>query len=296
MNKKLKIGITADCSSGVEYAPFEHNIKITRTTINFKDKVLIDGIDIKANEFYQLLENTDEVPSTSAPTIGEIKKRVDEWKNENCTDVIHFPISNGLSPYGMNMSQLSEELFDNIKVHFFPSKQACIMQGYIAHYGDKLAENGKSVEEIFKHCQELQVRIHTHFIVDNLKYLVKNGRLTSVKGFIGTLANIKPILEVNGEGKIVPFEKVRTKGKAIDRMKQLIIGYANDYKDVIYVVLHSNRLDEANKIADELSKVVTNARRIEVTTVTSTVGAHIGSGVIGITCIPVDELELNELI
>ena len=51
----MKIGITSDCSSGLEYAPFEHHIKITRTTIHFKDEELIDGIDIKAEEFYRRL-------------------------------------------------------------------------------------------------------------------------------------------------------------------------------------------------------------------------------------------------
>lgn len=49
----MKIGITSDCSSGLEYAPFKHNIKITRTTIHFGETELVDGIDIKADEFYK---------------------------------------------------------------------------------------------------------------------------------------------------------------------------------------------------------------------------------------------------
>ena len=105
----MKIGITADCSSGVEYAPFKHNIKITRTTINFSNQTLVDGIDIKDDEFYKLLESIEEVPSTSAPSIGEIQNKVNEWKEEGCTDVIHFPISSGLSPYGNNLSQLVDD-------------------------------------------------------------------------------------------------------------------------------------------------------------------------------------------
>lgn len=292
----MKIGITADCSSGVEYASFKHNIKITRTIINLKGKALLDGIDIKVDEFYNMLETTDEMPTTSAPSIGEVVKRVDEWKEEGCTDVIHFPISNGLSPYGLNYSQIADELFDGINVHFFPSKQVCLMQGYIAHYGEILAENGKTPEEIFDLCGQMQDKITAHFIVDNLKYLVKNGRLTSVSGFIGTLANIKPILQVNNEGKIVPFEKVRTKGKAIERIKQLTVANGLIYENCIYIVLHSNRLEEATKIAEDLKLLVNNAKRVEVTTITSSVGAHIGSGLIGIACIPLDNLEYNELI
>ena len=292
----MKIGITADCSSGLEYAPFEHNIKITRTTINFSNQTLVDGIDIKDDEFYKLLESTDEVPSTSAPSIGEIQSRVNEWKNEGCTDVIHFPISSGLSPYGNNLSQLVDELFKGINVHFFNSRLACLMQGYVAHYAEKLASNGKNITEILKCCEKFQEQISAFFIVDNLKYLVKNGRLTSIAGFIGTLANIKPILRINEEGKIVPFEKVRTKGKAVERMKGLIAEAGIKYNEAIYLVLHSNRLEEANKIAEDLKNTLPNAKRVEVTTITPTVGAHIGSGVLGIAYIGIDGLEYKELI
>ena len=292
----MKIGITADCSSGVEYASFEHNIKITRTTINFKEKTLIDGIGIKDNEFYQMLENTDEVPSTSAPSIGEIKTKIKEWKEEGCTDVIHFPISTGLSPYANNLRQLSTELFTGINVHFFNSKLACLMQGYVAHYAEILASNGKNVDEILQLCEKFQEQISAYFIVDNLKYLVKNGRLTSIAGFIGTLANIKPILRINNEGKIVPFEKVRTKGKAIERMKKIVSDASEKYNEVIYLVLHSNRFDEAKVIAESLKNEMKNAKRVEITTITPTVGAHIGSGVIGIAYIGIDELIHKELI
>ena len=57
-----KIGITADCSSGLEYAPFEHDIRITRTTIHFGDETLVDGIDITAEGFYEKLKNTEDNP------------------------------------------------------------------------------------------------------------------------------------------------------------------------------------------------------------------------------------------
>ena len=81
-----KIGITADCSSGVEYAPFKHNIKITRTTINFNGQILTDGIDVTADQFYEMLENSDIVPTTAAPLVGEINKRCLEWKEEGATE------------------------------------------------------------------------------------------------------------------------------------------------------------------------------------------------------------------
>jgi len=290
----MKIGITADCSSCVEYAPFKHNIKITRTLINFEGKDLLDGVDIKADEFYELLEKSDTIPTTSAPKVGEIQARIDEYKNEGYDHVIHFPISSGLSTYGPNMGQNTSELFSNIPVTFFPSKQVCIMQGYLAHYAEILTNHGYGVDEIISKCDELQNKIHAFFIVDNLKYLVKNGRLTVVSGFVGQLMQVKPILEINDEGKIVTFDKVRTKAKAVDKIINLLVENNKEYKKGIYIVLHAHRLEEAQNILDQIKSKTTNGIRYELSTITPTVGAHIGSGLLGATFIPLDDLEFSE--
>lgn len=290
----MKIGITADCSSGVEYAPFKHNIKITRTTINMGDQVLVDGVDITADEFYQKLETVDYVPTTAAPSIGEVAKRALEWKEEGCTDVIHFPISNGLSTYGINMAQMGEDVFSDIPIHFFPTRQVCIMQGYLAHYAEILASHGKTVEEIFAACEKFQNQMTSYFVVDDLKYLMKNGRLKAIPGIIGTIISIKPILHINEEGKIVPLEKVRTKARALDHIKDIVEADSANCKKCIVAVLHANRLAEAESVAEDLRARLKSAVRVEVGTITPTVGAHIGSGLVGACCLSIDDLEYQD--
>ena len=290
----MKNGIKADCSSGVEYAPFQHHIKITRTTINMGDEVLVDGIDITADEFYKKLETVDYVPTTAAPSIGEVAKRALEWKDEGCTDVIHFPISNGLSTYGINMSQMGEDVFSDIPIHFFPTRQVCIMQGYLAHYAEILASHGKTVEEIFAACEHFQNQMPAYFVVDDLKYLMKNGRLKAIPGLIGSIISIKPILKIDEEGKIVPLERVRTKARAMEHIKDLVEADASMYQKCIITVLHANRLSDAEAIAADLRKRIGNAVRVEVSTITPTVGAHIGSGLVGACCIALDGLEYQD--
>ena len=136
----MKIGITADCSSGLEYFPHKHNVKITRTAIHFGEETLIDGVDITADGFYERLETSEIIPTTSAPTPGEILKRVEEWKAEGCTDVIHFPISFNLSAYGENLQAIGKDMFEGINFYVFDTKTACIMEGYLAYYAEKLAK------------------------------------------------------------------------------------------------------------------------------------------------------------
>lgn len=286
----MKIGITADCSSGLEYAPFEHNILITRTTIYFGEERLIDGIDITADEFYVRLENTDIIPSTSAPTIGELYACVEKLKARGCTDIIHFPISFNLSTYGSNWEAIKDELFTDINFYVFDSKTSCIMQGYNAKYAEMLASKGYPVNQILNECSKFRTNTTAFFVVDDIKYLVKNGRLNVIAGFIGNLAKIKPILELNAEGKIVTFDKVRTHRRAIEQMVETVIERSKNAKKVLYLVQHSNRFDEAMQLVEKIKLLANNIHRVEISTITPTVGAHIGSGLLGIGRIILDNL------
>lgn len=287
----MKIGITADCSSCLEYAPFEHNIRITRTAIHFENETLIDGIDITADKFYQRLETTDFIPTTSAPTWSEIAKHVEEYKKQGYTDVIHFPISFNLSTYGQNWQNIAQEMFEGINFHVFDTRTACIMEGYQAHYAEILANKNYDVQAIFEECAKLRDATNAFFVVDDLKYLAKSGRLSVVAGFIGTLVKIKPILTINTEGKIVPFEKVRTHRRAIERLIELSLESSKDAKNVIYLVQHANRYEQAAEIAQIIKEKATNVSRIEISVITPTVGAHIGSGLLGISRIITDDLK-----
>lgn len=289
----MKIGITADCSSGLEYAPFEHKIKITRTTIHFGETELIDGVDITADDFYKKLEATDIVPSTSAPTPKEIIRCVEEYKEEGCTTVIHFPISFGLSAYGENLQTVGSDYVEGVDLKVYNCNTACIMEGYTAHYAEILANKGYDVNEIFSECDKMADNSKTYFLVDDLKYLVKNGRLNMVSGFIGGLMKIKPLLQLgkNVDGKIEIFEKVRTHNKALDRMFEVVKEETKNAKKVIYIIQHSNRLEDAEKLVDRVNNTFNNVLRVEVATVTPTVGAHIGSGVLSLGYIITDEFK-----
>lgn len=285
-----KIGIMADCSSGVEYAPFENKVRIARTTINFGSEELIDGIDITADQFYARLSSSEMVPTTAAPKMGEIVKRVEEFKKDGFSDVIFFTISYGLSTYGANLVQIKDDLFEGINVHIFNSNTACLMEGYNAHYAEILASKGYSVEKIIKECEKFRDNTKAFFVVDDLKYLVKNGRLPSAAGLIGSLVSIKPILKLGEEGKIITFEKVRTSAKAINRLKELIIDSCKDNKKVLYLVLHTGQEEYAEELAEQLREVAKNAVRVETTTITPTVGAHIGNKILGMARIVLDDL------
>jgi len=288
-----KIGITADSSSSLEYAPFPHNVKITRTAIHFGTKEYMDGKDITPDQFYNLLEQSDIVPSTSAPATGMLVSKAEELMDEGCTDVIHFAISTKLSAYGNNCQPLVSSVLEDepINYHVFDSKSACIMEGINAHYAEILASKGYTVEEIFAECNKVIANTDTYFVVDDLKYLVKNGRLSGAAGMLGSLMKIKPLLRMTKDGQIITYEKIRTHQKAVERMIECAIESAKDAKKVLYIVLHTNRKEDCEKLQNNLLSQVNNCYKTFLTTVPPTIGAHIGSRILGIATIILDDLK-----
>ena len=117
-----------------------------------------------------------------------------------------YSISFKLSSIGTMVENLQEEYGDKIKIHVVDTKTSVYAQAYMALTAYEMAEAGKSVDEILAYSDYLIKNHKIFFVVDDLMYLVKNGRLSGVSGILGSLLQIKPILEINNDGYIVPKE------------------------------------------------------------------------------------------
>lgn len=277
-----KIAIISDVNAGLDYLKKDPGIPVLRSIINFEHENLIDGIDIMADEFYRRLQSDDFIPSTSAPTVGEAMDLIESLITEGYTDVIMFSISFELSSIGQMVETLIDDFKDQIKIYVVNTLTATYMQGFLAVNAKEMALAGKSVQEILARTNELILNSHAYFVVDDLSYLVKNGRISGVAGFLGGFMRIKPVLEMSRDGKIISFEKIRTHNAAVERIKTLIINEITDAKKLIIFVFHTVRENDAKTIAKELDQAIQIEKTIEIHMVTPAVGAHIGCGILGI--------------
>ena len=252
-----KIAIVTDVNAGLDYLGYDPQIPTLRSIINFKDEHYIDGIEIKADEFYERLSKEDVIPSTSAPTVGEAMELIERLISEGYTDMIMYSISYQLSSIGQMVENLKSEYSDKINIYVVDTKLATYMQGYLAIVAKKMVEEGKSVKEILDYSDYLIKHQHAYFIVDNLSYLVKK------------------------EGKIVSKEKVKTHRRAIERTLELFLNEIGDNKNVQIFVFHTLREKEALEIKEYLASKVDTPLEIQVHMVTPAVGAHIGCGILG---------------
>jgi len=283
-----KIAIITDVNAGLDYIGYDPQIPTLRSVINFGDEHYVDGTEIRADEFYKRIVEEKVIPSTSAPTIGDAMTILDKLVEEKYTDVILYSISYQMSSIGQMVETLRPEYEDKINIHVVNTKLAAIPQGYIALQGKKMADEGKSVEEILKYSEYLINHSKVLFVVDNLMYLVKNGRLSGASGFAGTLLKIKPILTITKEGKIVSFEKVKTHRKSVERAIQLLEEFIGDSKKGKIYVVHTVREEDAKQLAEHMANKYPDFD-VEIQMITPAVGAHIGYGVLGLAGFVLDK-------
>lgn len=281
MNKE-KIAIVTDSSSSLDYINYSEydNIFMVRMPIYFGDKEYLDGVTISAEEFYTRLINEDIVPSTSQPSLGETLELYEELKNKGYTDIIHLPISKGISGFYQSLFSISD-LVEGINIHIVDTRATSVILAYIVLEVARLVKENHTVSEILEHCEYLSSHYNAYFMVNDLKYLIKNGRLSNAAGFIGNILKIKPILTFNEEGQIIGIEKIRTTKKAMQHIVQKVLEETKNYKKVKYFVTYAFT-EDLNKEFIELVSENIDFSQVLHSIFPTVIGAHVGSSVVAL--------------
>jgi DegV family protein with EDD domain len=161
------------------------------------------------------------------------------------------------------------------------SRNAAISEGFLSMEALRLIKEGQKTKDIIEYLTKLRAHRKQYFMVDNLRLFVKNGRLSGASGFVGSMFKIKPILEVNDEGKIVPFKKIRTQKRALKEMVELVIEDLKNIDDFIVTYNTSNNLEGLAYVKERMEEAYPGYRYIEAP-ITPVIGCHTGVGTVGI--------------
>ncbi|MEC9485564.1 MAG: DegV family protein [Candidatus Izemoplasma sp.] len=284
-----KIAVIATSTSCLDYVDIStENLRIWRMKITIEDDSYNDFTEITADAFYdKLLQNNNLVPSSSMPSPGELHLLLDDLKSNGYDEVIIITISSELSGT-FNATSLALNAYEgDIKTHVIDSKNAAISEGFLSLEALRLIDEGKTAEEIISYLEKLRINRKQYFMVDNLRLFVANGRLSGASGFIGSMFKIKPILEVNDDGKIVPFKKIRTQKRALKEMVELVINDLRDIDNFIVTYDTSNNKEGFAYIKERMEEAFPNYRHIEAP-ITPVIGCHTGIGTVGIAYFDLD--------
>lgn len=275
--KGIKI-ITDSLSDMPKDIAEKYNIKVLPLTVRFADGEYKDGVDLTAVEFYKKLENADEIPQTSQVNPGEFKQAIEEALEEGYESIIIINGSGGVSGTHQSAVIAKEEL-DNDNVYVFDSRSLSYGCGMIVTMVAEMVEEGKPLDEILSNLKQMIKGAQQIFSVDTLKYLHKNGRLSTGKMALGTLLNVKPILGII-DGKVEPIDKVRGNKKLYKKMIEIC--KENGLKKGSRISIGHAANERGLEILKKLIIEELNPSRIDEADIGCTIGTHTGAGVLAI--------------
>lgn len=284
----MKVKVVTTSTGCLDYYEKPHDIDILRIKIiDDNGKTYLDGDTIKAEEFYDRLRNNPTwVPKTSQPAIGEVVEYFETLITKGYEEVFVTTISGELSGTINSVVQAGEIVKDRLKVTPYDTKTVCFSEGYFALEAERLYSEGKTTAEVISFLDNLKNNNTIFFAVDDLTQLVNNGRLTGAKAFFGKLLKIKPILQVQGSGKILSVEKSRNIKKSIAKIADFVKDYIGSKKYFAHILYAGNPTLKGYFI--EVLEAELGIKEIHEAPATPVVGAHIGPDVVGIGVFLID--------
>ncbi|MDQ0231444.1 DegV family protein [Metabacillus malikii] len=273
---------TAILTDSTAYIPKElreqHDIYMIPLSVIFGSETYQEEVEITAEQFFAEMRTKQELPTTSQPPVGEFVELFEELA-KTYDAVISVHLSSGISGT-YNGAVTAGNMVDNIKVYPFDSELSCMVQGFYALEAADMAKQGQTPDVILDRLNEMKKTIRAYFMVDDLTNLQRGGRLSGAQALIGSLLQVKPILHFEDK-VIVPFEKIRTKKKALNRVFELFHEDASKNVPIRAVIIHANRPDEAAEIQQELEQKYSNVECL-ISYFGPVIGTHLGEGAIGL--------------
>jgi DegV family protein with EDD domain len=278
-NRMNKVAIITDSTA---YLPpeliTEYDIKVIPLAVIWDGDSFADGVDLTPTQFYTRLATSPTLPSTSQPPEAAFVKIFSELLEEG-KDVVAILISSGISGT-VNSALLAKDEIGSDRVVVVDSKTAAMAAGLHVLAAARAAAAGASLDEVKQVALKAQQQTNVVFAVDTLEFLHKGGRIGGAKRLMGSMLNIKPILEMNG-GLIEPVESVRTHKRALTRLISLVEEKAAGEKPLRLAVFHSNVPDQAAALLKDAEEAL-SPDEVFLAELSPVIGTHVGPGTLAI--------------
>ena len=272
------IALVTDSTSDIPLdMAIKFNINVIPLKVVFGNKEYRDGIDLKPDEFYQKLDSSDSLPTTSLPAPSIFTELYEDLLEYN-TDVVSVHLSTGLSGT-VNAARLAAERFRG-KIHVFDSKSISLGVGLLVLEAARNIQSGLSASEIMKKLETVRQNSETLFTLNTLEYLRKGGRIGKVSSLLGTMLNIKPVVRVNEEGIYTPFGKTRTQEQALTLIEKGLAQLAAGRQAISLAVAHGAAPEAGNSLRSRMESLF-NLKASIFTQVGPVIGVHTGPGAVG---------------
>ncbi len=236
-------------------------------------------------DFYERLRlAAADMPTTSQPSIGDFLECYEPLLDAG-HDIVSIHLSAGISGTFDSAlqarGQLAERGYDG-RIEVLDSRTVCGGLGLMLLAAAARARSGGSLDEVAQHALDARAGIRIWFCLDTLEYLRRGGRIGGAQAWLGGALKIKPILSL--ESQITPVERVRTSGRAFERMVRYMRELHGDGSDA-WCIQHIQAAGDAQRLVD-LGREIFGTEPLFVSEVGPVIGAHAGPGMVGVGGMP----------
>ena len=280
------VAILTDSNSGITQEQAKNiGVYVIPMPFYIDGEMFLEGINLSQEEFYKRLSEDADI-STSQPSIGELTQMWDDLLKEY-DEIVFIPMSSGLSGTCQTATMLAGDY--EKKVEVVNNQRISVTQKRSVLDAMMLAQKGKSAAQIKEILEKEKSESSIYITVETLKYLKKGGRITPGAAAIGTILNIKPVLQIQGD-KLDAYAKARGKSSAKKLMLKAIQNdFDTRFKDsvadgkVYLEAAYGGNVEEAAQWAEELKKIYPNMQ-FNIDPMSLSIACHIGYGALAVAC------------
>ena len=262
----------------------ENNIVVMSLMLTLGGKTIADdlGKTLKYSDFYKTLRE-GEMPKTAQVNIYKFQNEFEKHV-KNGDKVIYIGFSSALSgTYNsacIAMESVKEE-YREADISVIDSKCASLGLGLLVYHANEMRKAGKSKEEIVKWIEENKLNIVHWFTVEDLNHLYRGGRISKTTAAVGSLLNIKPVLHVDNEGRLVQVEKTRGRRKSLSVIANKVAETIINSEEQVILISHGDCMEDVEYIKEKILEKI-KVKDIVVNHVGPVIGTHSGPGTIAV--------------
>ena len=250
-------------------------ITVVPLNVHFGDEVFRDHVDLSADEFFRRLKASSQLPRTSQPSVGAFEEAFRKLRDGG-DEIVSVHLSSKVSGTYNSALMAAQSVGGGIEV--VDSLSTSMALGFMALEGAKLAKAGRDRAAVAAHLRALVPKGRVTCVVDTLTYLERGGRIGKARALLGSLLNVKPILQLK-DGEVVPVGRARGRPQALSRLVELL---ERDGKVAQLAIMHGAAQADAEELRDRVASRYPGLD-IMLTETGAVLGTHTGPGVIGFT-------------
>jgi DegV family protein with EDD domain len=251
-------------------------ITVVPLNVHFGDQVFRDHVDLTTDEFFRRLKASSQLPRTSQPSVGAFEEAYRKLL-EGGDEIVSVHLSSKVSGT-FNSALMAAQSVGDGKIDVVDSLSTSMALGFMALEAANLARAGRDRQTVAECLRGLVAKARVICVVDTLTYLERGGRIGKARALLGSLLNVKPILQLK-DGEVVPLGRARGRPQALNRLVELL---ERDGKVSQLAIMHGAAKTDAEQLRERVASTYPGVD-IQLTEIGTVLGTHTGPGVIGFT-------------